>query len=155
MLIVTIGIAVLLNYRDLREVHGKVRVVDGDSLAVLGERVRLEGIDAPELGQTCWNEDREYACGSDARHHLADLIKGRAVLCSGARRDRFDRLLATCSIGDLNVNRQMVRDGWAVSFGGYEAEENAARSARLGLWRGKFDRPRDWREIHGDGAAGL
>ncbi len=152
--VILLGITVLLGRLEMREVRGAARVVDGDSLTVAGQRLRLGGIDAPEIGQICRREGGAYACGDDARRHLAGLIGGREILCSGTEHDRYDRLIATCRSGDLNLNRQMVRDGWAVAYGDYRAEERAARAASHGLWRGAFERPREWREIHRDATAG-
>lgn len=128
---------------------GTMRAADGDSLAHGATRIRLEGIDAPELGQTCRRTGGDYACGREAQQALARLIAGRAVSCRSARRDRYGRLLARCTAGGVEVNRAMVEAGWAVAYGDYDREEGAARRAGRGLWAGAFERPQEWRRVHG------
>lgn len=130
-------------------VRGAARVADGDSLAIGGGRIRLKGIDAPELAQTCRRGGEEWPCGRNARDRLAQLAAGRTVSCEGKGHDRYGRLLARCAVDGLDLGRAMVEEGWAVAFGGYEAAEAAARSAGRGLWSGSFERPQDWRRIHG------
>lgn len=130
-------------------VTGQPRVVDGDTLAIGQDRIRLTGIDAPERAQTCAREGRDWDCGQEARRHLLRLIGGADVRCEGRARDRYGRWLATCTAGGLELNARMVADGFAVAFGNYEAEETDARARREGIWAGTFDRPRDWRARHG------
>jgi len=132
-----------------REFGGRATVVDGDSLEIGGNRVRLYGIDAPEFTQTCTRGADSYACGREARRALAALVR-QGVQCSGNEIDRYDRLLAQCEAGGRDINREMVASGWAVAYGAYEADERAARAARRGLWAGDFQRPRDWRVEHSD-----
>jgi endonuclease YncB( thermonuclease family) len=137
---------------------GRAAVADGDSLAISGERIRLIGMDAPELGQTCGGSAGDYPCGRMARQALVELIGGRTVTCSGWRRDRYRRLLASCTAGGLDLNRRMVEAGWAVAYGDFDAEEAKARRDGAGLWQGPFERPRAWRDAHGamaDGGHGL
>lgn len=132
--------------------HGPARVADGDSLVVGGARVRLLGIDAPELAQTCVSEGRDHACGQEARAHLARLAATGAVSCETFGRDRYDRVLARCMAGAIELNRAMVEAGWAVAYGDYDDAEAEARRAGRGLWAGSFERPQDWRRSH-DGFA--
>ena len=129
---------------------GRAVVNDGDTLTLDGERIRLRGIDAPEYSQVCMRSGVEYNCGGEAARALRALVAGRNVACSGWERDQYDRLLATCSVGDADVGRRMVESGWAVSYGSYGREEVAARRDGNGLWAGEFERPRAWRERHGD-----
>ncbi|WP_133770937.1 thermonuclease family protein [Enterovirga rhinocerotis] len=128
--------------------EGSPVVIDGDTLLVAGRRIRLKGMDAPELRQTCERDRARYPCGEEARMALRALISGRPVACLGGSRDRFERLLATCSVGDIDLGAEMVRRGLAVAYGAYDAEERAAREARVGLWAGTFERPADWRRRH-------
>lgn len=156
--IVILGLLALLAARlDLvpaSKPSGRATVADGDSLVIAGERIRLVGIDAPELGQSCAGRAGDYPCGKVARQALVDLIGGRTVDCSGWRRDRYGRLLASCAAGGIELNRRMVESGWAVAYGGFEEEEAAARVGGVGLWQGPFERPRAWRDAHGDAAEG-
>lgn len=135
--------------REAEVLRGTARVADGDSLVLDGERIRLQGIDAPELTQTCTRVGADYPCGREAREALARLVAGRSVSCESRQRDRYERVLATCVAGGVEVNRAMVEAGWAVAYGDYSEAEAAAREARRGLWAGAFERPQDWRRIHG------
>lgn len=127
---------------------GKAMVVDGDSLQFGDQRVRLEGIDAPEFSQICIVGGKNTECGKLARSHLRSLVSGRAVNCAGWQVDKYDRPLVRCTVGGLDLNAAMVRDGWAVAFGDFELEEAEARNKVRGLWQGVFDEPSDWRRDH-------
>ena len=130
----------------LDEWSGVPKVVDGDSLILNNERVRLRGIDAPEGRQYCEKQGKKWACGRAATSALRRLIGGQNVACTGSEFDKHDRLLGVCTVGDVEINRFMVREGWAVSFGGgYKSIERDARSAKKGLWQGTFEMPGDWR----------
>jgi|GEM_PF-273670 len=130
--------------------EGRARVNDGDTITLAGNRIRLQGIDAPELQQSCTRDGADYACGREAMAALQALVRGSDLRCEGWERDQYDRLLAVCSTGNSaeSINAAMVRAGWAVSFGAYQAEERVARAANSGMWQGEFQRPRDWRQAH-------
>ncbi len=145
-------LAARLDRTETQVLDGRVVVNDGDSLTLEGERIRLLGIDAPELGQTCHKAGEDYPCGRQSREALAGLIGGRTVSCSAQGRDRYDRLLATCTAGPDELNRRQVETGWAFAYGGYEAEERAAREKGAGIWAGSFERPQHWREMRGSPA---
>jgi len=142
-------VALRLNSVESRRVGGTIVVNDGDSLTVNQQRVRLQGIDAPEYDQTCQRAGTDYPCGRESRKALSALVAGGGVVCEGWQEDRFGRLLAVCRAGGVDLNRRQVEAGWAISYGGYEDAERAARDAKKGLWAGVFDRPRDWRDQHG------
>ena len=128
-----------------------VRAVDGDTLRAGAERIRLIGIDAPEKDQTCRDaRGPAYACGVAATDRLAALVAEGNVACAAQGHDRYGRTLAVCSAGAVaDVGIALVREGYAVSYmdrdGRYGAAEAAARDEGLGLWRGAFERPADWR----------
>lgn len=127
---------------------GHYRVVDGDSLTLGKVRFRLLGIDAPEFSQTCMRDGQPWPCGEEARTRLADYFASGEIACRGGMKDKYQRLLVTCFKQDLNINRDMVRLGMAVSFGDYQAEERQAQDGRAGLWASDFVRPIDWRRTH-------
>jgi endonuclease YncB( thermonuclease family) len=129
---------------------GSAHVVDGDTLYVNQTRLRLLSMDAFESAQNCQQNEREYQCGTEATRALIGLIRGRPVNCVGDQRDRYKRPLVVCRIGDLDLGREMVRLGWAVSEYGneYRTDEQAAQADRLGAWSGTFTRPVDWRKAH-------
>ncbi len=130
----------------------QVRVIDGDSLVVSGEDIRLLGVDAPELHQTCRDaRGQDWACGQEARTKMRALIGRAEVRCASQSHDRFGRALARCSTATIaDLGEAMVREGYAVNDfdGGYAAAEAQARAARRGLWQGDFERPQDWRRRH-------
>ena len=125
-----------------------MRVVDGDTLHVGGEDIRLKGIDAPELHQDCERQGEPWRCGEAAREALVKAIGGRPVQCRIEGRDRYGRGLAQCAAGGEDLGAALVTAGLAVAFGAYEAEENAARARGAGLWAGRFERPSAWRREH-------
>ncbi len=132
------------------ELNGKPRVIDGDTIEVSGQRVRLHGIDTPETKQECRKGDgAAYQCGTMATFALAELIEEHWVKCTGDGNDRYNRLVATCFAGPVNLNMEMVRRGWALAFRQYSkryiAVEAEAKTKRVGLWQGDFTRPWDWR----------
>lgn len=128
-----------------RSIYGVAHARDGDSLEVNGAAVRLYGIDAPELHQRCMRDGVNWACGAEAAGRLARLVSGRAVRCEPMSLDQFDRVVARCSVGSLDVNRAMVELGFAVAFrryaSDYIAAEGRAKTARLGIWAGSFELP--------------
>ena len=143
------ALPVLLSFPAHGSVIGDARVLDGDTIDVSGERIRLHGIDAPEKRQTCTVAGVGYDCGKSAARALSVLINGRDVTCKGNKRDRYGRLIAVCYVGDKNVNAEMVREGWALAYRRYSRDymrqESEARAAGSGMWRGEFIEPWIWR----------
>lgn len=125
-----------------------VEVVDGDTITLNGHLVDLQGIDAPELMQTCLDgHGAAYACGRDARAALRGIVGGRAVVCTRAATEARDA--AYCTVHGIDINAYMVGQGWAlpapdVEFG-YQVEVLIAETARLGVWQGRFTEPWVWR----------
>ena len=129
-----------------RSLQGRAQVTDGDTIRIGEARIRLKGIDAPEMEQRCSRGGRSYACGETARRALIDLVSGETVRCRTAGRDRYQRILARCTINGNDIGTRMVESGWAVSYGrDYDAEEADAQDRGVGLWEGEFERPQDWR----------
>ncbi len=132
---------------------GQARVIDGDTLDISGERVRLHGIDAPEMRQTCAAPDGDWSCGEWARDELLRLIGGAALRCTGIERDRYGRLVATCHADGRDLGAALVEGGAAIAYRrysyAYTAQEDRARRARRGMWaEGETDlvRPAQWRQ---------
>lgn len=131
--------------RSDEELSGRATIVDGDSLRIDGIDIRIKGIDAPEMNQSCTRQGRPYACGEVARAALRDLIDAQPVSCVVEGRDRYGRSLARCSAGRQDLGGAMVSQGYAVSYGAYEREENRARRGERGIWATDFQRPSEWR----------
>jgi endonuclease YncB( thermonuclease family) len=128
---------------------GPATIIDGDTLEIGGRRIRLHGIDAPESAQTCRLDDRSYRCGEEAAFALADAVGQRSVACDPVDTDRYGRLVAVCWLGADDLNARMVAEGWALAYrrysDDYAIDEETARLARRGLWRGQFEPPWAWR----------
>ena len=132
------------------DITGKPRVIDGDTIEIAGERIRLRGIDAPESKQNCIDGDgKEWRCGQDATFALANMIGNHWITCKGDERDRYGRLIAVCYVGPLNINEQMVTDGWALAYRKYSTDyvkvETFAKARREGIWQTEFVPPWEWR----------
>ena len=135
----------------MADVTGKARVVDGDTIWIGDTKIRLHGIDAPEMKQTCrTSKGEEQQCGQLAKQALERLVRGQEVICKGDKRDRYKRLIAVCYVGPFNINEQMVTGGWAMAYRkhskDYVRAETFAKSRREGLWRGTFEPPWEWRK---------
>ena len=128
---------------------GKASVTDGDTIRFGKTRVRLFGIDAPEIKQKCFFNDKSWNCGIEARKALVNMIGEQEVSCEKKDKDRYGRIIAVCTVGGVNLNALMVRGGWALAYRKYSKdyvdEELIARSGKTGLWKGTFKFPWEWR----------
>jgi endonuclease YncB( thermonuclease family) len=134
------------------DVVGTAKIIDGDTIVIAGEHVRLQGIDAPETDQTCTAYGQQWSCGRSAADWLKEYLRGRKVECVGHARDRYGRLLAVCYAGGENINDRLVREGWALDYRKYSSDylaaEAEAKRRSAGLWRGDFVPPWQWRSEH-------
>jgi endonuclease YncB( thermonuclease family) len=132
---------------------GRATVIDGDTLDIHGERIRLNGVDAPESAQICKDaKERSYRCGATTAKALAKFLEeANPTRCEFVTRDRYGRFVGDCyRADDNNVARFLVRNGLALDYvqhskGKYAKEESRAKADRLGLWRGTFTPPWQWR----------
>lgn len=132
------------------------RVVDGDTIHASGHKIRLLGIDTPEINQMCQTKTgAEWPCGKMARDLVVGLLDAQGALwCRITGRDRYQRLLGQCFAGrdenGLDIQHMLVRSGFAVAEYAktYRAQESAAKRGEQGFWRGAFLRPKDWRRLH-------
>jgi endonuclease YncB( thermonuclease family) len=133
------------------ELAGRATVIDGDTLEVKGQTVRLHGIDAAESGQRCVTPEKKIARpGKMATERLAALVKG-GLVCKGSEFDDYGRLIAACrSSASSDINRQLVQEGLAWAFvkysTDYAADEAAARDKGLGVWAMRCETPWGFRE---------
>ena len=128
------------------------KVSDGDSLRSGKLRIRIFGIDAPELKQQCQDQNGSaWACGLAARQQLENLLDADKLLhCELRDVDRYGRLVMQCFRGTVDVGAAMVRSGHALAYRSfsqlYVAEEQQASAARNGVWQGSFQPPWEWRQ---------
>ena len=125
------------------------RIVDGDTIHLDGHKIRLLGIDTPEMKQYCQDKDGvPWPCGIRARDMLAGMLyAGEETQCQITGRDRYKRLLGRCFSNGLDVQKALIASGFGVAeyTDDYRKEERLAKSQRLGMWAGTFERPRDYR----------
>ena len=128
---------------------GTASVIDGDTIEIHGQRIRLYGIDAPESGQSCEREGKQYRCGQQAATVLAGLIGRASVRCEQRDIDRYGRIVAVCWLGGIDLNAMMVSKGWATAYRRYAKDyvnhEVVAQTAKAGIWAGRFVEPEKWR----------
>lgn len=160
LLLAIVMVAALLdhfgNSRETLSAQGLAIVVkDGDSFEIGTKRLRLDGIDAPEYHQTCTSAEGEsWECGKAARANLESLLRQPSLVCEHDITDKYGRGLAQCRTAKTaDIGAQQIVDGWATSheyYGvrDYGDEEDNAREARRGIWRGKFTPPEVWRELN-------
>ncbi|CDX62839.1 conserved exported hypothetical protein [Mesorhizobium plurifarium] len=142
-------------------ITGVASVIDGDTIEVHGQRIRFNGIDAPESKQYCDDaKGFEYPCGRRSAAALDTfLAASRPVQCTFVTWDRYHRYVGDCRRADgASVAAWMVEHGQALDWprysnGAYAALQAKAEAAKVGVWVGKFDAPWDWRASHADGAA--
>ena len=122
-------------------------------MKVGGKEVRLFGLDAPEYSQTCFDAQKEeYACGQISRDFLINFAGGKEVNCLYAERDKYHRFLSKCFVGDASINESLVENGMAVIYNFTESSEKMdelekqAKASKIGIWRGSFELPKDYRK---------
>jgi endonuclease YncB( thermonuclease family) len=132
---------------------GVASVIDGDTIEIHGQRFRLSGIDAPEAKQLCEDATGQaYRCGQVAANALATFIGRQTVTCVKVDIDRYQRIVAECSVAGEDLGRDMVASGLAVAYRKYSTvyvpDEEAAQISQTGIWSGTFEMPWDWRKAH-------
>jgi len=129
------------------ELAGQASVIDGDTLEIGGERIRLWGIDTPESSQLCRADDsRVYRCGAKAANELDAFIAGRPVFCTPLSQDQYGRTVASCSVNGADLGEWLVRNGLALDWpqyskGRYAAVQREADRAGRGGWAGSYVAP--------------
>lgn len=134
------------------EVSGRASVIDGDTIEIHGQRIRIVGIDAPESRQRCTEKatGSETRCGQEAAFWLSNFLAARPVTCLEEGKDRYNRSLARCQVQGVDIGGAMVTAGWALAFtrysNDYVSQEAEARSAGNGMWSMEFIAPWEWRK---------
>ena len=132
------------------EITGVPRIREGDHIQIGNSRIRLGGVDAPSSDQLCLNHSGErWTCGVAARDELIKHADNKVWTCHGRQTDRRGRTVARCEVDGEDIQKWMVKTGWALAYvrfsHDYEADEKAAREAKAGMWQGAFIAPWDWR----------
>jgi endonuclease YncB( thermonuclease family) len=130
------------------DVSGVPKIREADLVQIGNSRIRLSGIDAPSVDQLCLNTKGErWTCGVAARDELIKHVEGKSWTCHPGQIDRRGRLLARCEVDGEDVQKWLVRSGWALAriSHDYDADEKEAREAKVGMWQGAFIAPWDWR----------
>ena len=127
-----------------------LKIVDGDTIVLNGEKIRLSGIDAPELKQTCMNGDQKVFCGKLAKMLLVKKIGNKTPECIREGKDVYKRTLAECFINGESLSAFLVRSGYAFAYLKYSdkfiKDEEFAKKNKLGMWSMKFEYPWDFRK---------
>lgn len=146
------------------EIYGIAKVIDGDTIHIKSYKIRLEGIDAPEIKQKCKKEflkisviieinfEKDYSCGLEFKKKLVSKIDNINIKCISSSIDKYKRYLGTCYKNGINLNKWMVKNGYAVAYKRYSKQyvkdEDYAVKNKLGLWQGFFTRPEKWRKLN-------
>lgn len=119
-----------------KELTGVASVIDGDTIEIRGQRIRLNGFDTPESGKSCGSVN----VYQKAALALSDFIGTKTVSCaSDGSKDNYGRLIASCSVGGTDLGDYVVAQGWGrdwprYSNGKYCLKEKAARASKSGVW---------------------
>src|SRR6202035_2729509 len=148
--LVAILLLLLPNMAQAADVTGVPKIRDGDQIQIGNSKIRLGGIDAPSVDQLCLNNTGErWTCGVAARDELTKHARNKSWTCHTSRTDRRGRQVARCEVDGEDIQKWMVKSGWALSYvqfsHDYDADEAAAREAKAGMWQGAFIAPWDWR----------
>ena len=135
------------------------KVIDGDTIDAVIDlgfdvrycgRIRLLGIDTPELKQTCLQDDQELDCGMTAKMLLVKKIGKNTPKCIGKKKDFYKRTLAECFINGESLSKFLVRSGYAFAYRKYSTkfikDEEFAKANKLGMWAMTFQYPWDFRK---------
>ena len=127
-----------------------IKIVDGDTIHLNGEKIRFTGIDTHELKQTCLKYNVKDFCGVTAKQILIDKIGNNNVECIREGKDQYKRTLAECFVNNESLSSYLVRSGYAFAYRGYSKkfvpDEDYARINKLGMWSMEFDYPWDYRK---------
>ena len=148
ILVISISILVFFfTYTDVKSQN--IKITDGDTIKINGEKIRFSGIDDPELKQTCSKKGVKKLCGITAKKILKNKIADNKIVCIREGKDQYKRTLAECFVNNESLSSYLVRSGYAFAYRRYSKkfidDEDYAKSNKLGMWAMKFEFPWDWR----------
>ena len=127
-----------------------LKILDGDTIVLNGEKIRFVGIDTPELKQTCLKDNEEVKCGMHAKMLLIKKIGNNITICIGKKKDFYKRTLAECFVNGESLSKFLVRKGYAFAYRKYSKkfikDEDFAKINKLGMWSMTFQYPWDFRK---------
>ena len=133
-----------------KTIVGKAKIIDGDTIHIRENKIRLYGIDAPETDQECLHSNKKWQCGKDSTNFLKKITHNRIVECKINGVDKYKRYIGICFTNQKNLNKHMVKNGWAIAYRYYSKyyidEELIAKKNKKGIWRGEFQEPYKFRE---------
>ena len=142
-----------------KKIQGLAKVIDGDTIKILNQKIRLFGIDAPEMKQKCKKPfisisfltlNKEYDCGVVSTIKLKKKIINKEISCLINNKDKYGRFIGECFYKNININGWMVENGYAIAYLKYSKKflmlENLAKNNKKGIWQGKFEKPWNWRK---------
>ena len=149
ILVISISLVVFFfSYTDIKS--QVIKITDGDTIKINGEKIRFSGIDTPELKQTCIKNGVKNSCGIKAKEMLIDKISNKKVSCIRDGKDQFKRTLAECFVNNESLSRYLVRSGYAFAYRKYSKkfikDEDYARMKKIGMWSMEFEYPWDYRK---------
>ena len=149
--ILVISISALVFFFTYTDIKSQdIKITDGDTIKINGEKIRFSGIDTPELKQICFKNGEKIMCGLNAKKILIKKIGNSKVNCIREGKDRYQRILAECFVNNKSLSSYLVRSGYAFAYRKYSkkfiSDEDYARSNKLGMWSMEFDYPWDYRK---------
>ena len=150
ILVISVSVLVFLfSYIDVKSQD--IKITDGDTIRINGEKIRFSGIDTPELRQMCLKQGIKIpCCGLTAKQILIDKIVDNKIVCIREGKDQYKRTLAECFVNNESLSSYLVKSGYAFAYRRYSkkfiADENFARTNKIGMWSMEFDYPWDWRK---------
>ena len=149
ILVISVSVLVFLfSYIDVKSQD--IKITDGDTIRINGEKIRFSGIDTPELRQTCLQQGIKTPCGITAKQILIDKIADNKIVCIREGKDQYKRTLAECFVNNESLSSYLVKSGYAFAYRRYSkkfiADEDFARTNKIGMWSMEFDYPWDWRK---------
>ena len=150
--ILVINVSLLIFFIIFNQVKSQdLKVVDGDTIYLNGEKIRFTGIDTPELKQTCIKEGVINPCGVTAKEILIEKISDNKVECISDGKDQYKRTLAECFVNNESLSSYLVRSGYAFAYRKYSnkyiPDEDYAKVNQIGMWSMEFDYPWDYRKL--------